>query len=175
MLKKTIKFLDHAGNQKEQEFYFNLTRAEALEINLIDGLETVSKSTDPRTIIPVFKHIIGYAVGKRTRDDKFVKSPEIAADFLASDAYSELFLDLLDGDNSENKVAAFITALVPQGVEPDRRAQPQDHKKAETPDFQRADLTLSENAETLFAPAPHETGQGFNDVVEPPKSNQNSW
>lgn len=118
MIKKTITYkkvvFDAAGEAttvtRTEDFYFNLNRAEALEINLMEDLEKLSESTNPRAIIPVFKRIIHYAYGVKTSTGKFTKDPEETTDFLASDAYAELFLELLG--EGEKGVAAFIDKVL---------------------------------------------------------------
>ena len=34
MLKKTIKYTDYDGNEREEDFYFNLSKAEVTEMEL---------------------------------------------------------------------------------------------------------------------------------------------
>lgn len=118
MLKKTITYKEFDENATEpttDDFWFNLTKAEVLEINLMDDLIAVGKSKDPKRIIPTFKRIIRYAVGQRI-GQQFVKSEEFANAFIASDAYSELFVEILGGDDAEAKMAAFVHAVVPADV-----------------------------------------------------------
>lgn len=114
MLKKNITFTDLDSNVTRTEtFHFNLTKAEAIELNLIEDLESVSKSVDPKAIIPVFKRIVRYSYGVRSREGKFMKEIDgesVANGFLASDAYSELFLDLLK--DGEQGVVNFINGVL---------------------------------------------------------------
>lgn len=114
MLKKNITFTDLDSNVTRTEtFHFNLTKAEAIELNLIEDLESVSKSVDPKAIIPVFKRIVRYSYGIRSREGKFMKEVDgesVANGFLASDAYSELFLDLLK--DGEQGVVTFINGVL---------------------------------------------------------------
>lgn len=122
MLKKTITSTDLFTNTTTTaDYYFNLTKAEAVEINLIEDLEDVSKSTDPKAIIPVFKNIINYSYGIKTRDGKFTKDKDLTTGFLASDAYSELFLELLQ--DGEQGIVNFINAILGFNVDELRNAE----------------------------------------------------
>lgn len=118
MIKKTINYVDFNGNEKTEDFYFNLTEAEITEMELstkgglTDHLTTLVESKDGAMIIKTFKDIIAKAYGKRTDDGKFRKSEEISADFLDSAAYSVLFMELV---TVENKSAEFIQGVVPAG------------------------------------------------------------
>lgn len=116
MLKKEITykkfFGPEAGKDITEEFFFNLTEFEVVEINLMEDLISVGKSSNPRRIIPTFKRIIKASVGQRI-DDEFVKSEEFTEAFLASEAYSNLFIEILGSGDSEAKMAAFIKGLIP--------------------------------------------------------------
>ena len=113
MLKKTIKYTDPMNDKEyEQEFYFNLTAAEVAEIHLMDEITAVSTSTDSRRIIPTFKKIIKAAIGERV-GNQFEKSDSYANWFIASNAYSELFLEIFNSSTPEADVVSFIKAMLP--------------------------------------------------------------
>lgn len=116
MLKKQITYKKFFGEDNDkpvtEDFYFNLTEFEVVEINLMEDLVAVGKSSNPRRIIPTFKRIIKAAVGQKI-DDRFVKSEEFTEAFLASEAYSNLFIEILGSGDSEAKMAAFVKGLIP--------------------------------------------------------------
>lgn len=119
MIKKTITYSDLEGNAITEDFYFNLTTAEIAEMELSEkgGLEVyirrIVAESDNREIIRLFKEIIQTAIGKRSEDGKrLIKNEDIRADFFFSEAWSVLFLELLDAENA----AEFIKGIVPQGV-----------------------------------------------------------
>ena len=64
MLKETIAYVDYNGNERTEDFYFNLTQAEVMEMELsiAGGLaEMINKiiaAQDTPTIIKVFKEMI---------------------------------------------------------------------------------------------------------------------
>lgn len=118
MLVKTIKYVNPFNNEEEeQSFYFHLTKMEIIEINLLDDLQAVAASTDPKRIIPTLKRIVKAAVGQKI-GEKFVKSEEFSDAFVASDAYSEMFMAMLGADDAAEQMAAFVKGLIPVGLEP---------------------------------------------------------
>lgn len=117
MLKKTIKYVDYDGNERVEDFYFNLSKAEVaeMEMSTTGGLSNLLKrivdEKDSKRIIEMFKEIILKAYGEKSADGKrFIKSEEIRNAFLQTEAYSELFMEL--ATNSE-VAAAFINGITP--------------------------------------------------------------
>lgn len=128
MLKKRIKFKDLDGNEIVDDFYFNLTKAEIAEMELEfatfkDGetkggfgemLQKVVEAGSGKVIIETFKDILRRSYGVRSEDGRrFMKSPVYFEEFLETDAYSELFMQLV---TDANAAAAFIRGLVPQDI-----------------------------------------------------------
>ena len=117
MLKKTITYTDFNGEKASEDFYFNLSKAEIAEMELSHRggfssyLQEIIEAEDGAEIISTFKRILTMSVGQRSEDGRrFIKNEEITNDFLQSEAYSELFMELVtDG----NKAAEFIQAIVP--------------------------------------------------------------
>lgn len=117
MLKKTITYIDYNGNERTEDFYFNLTKAEIMEMHLSTngGLDAMIKrivdSQDAPSIIRIFKDIILKAYGEKTDDGKrFMKSKEIADAFSQTEAYSQLFMELATDADAASK---FIKGIVP--------------------------------------------------------------
>lgn len=117
MLKKTVKYTDFNGDPQVEDFYFNLTKAELveLEVSVEDGLSSLIKkiaaSTDGNVIMSTFKDIIARSYGVRSTDGKsFIKTPEATLNFMGSAAYSEMFMDMV-GD--ADKMSEFIRGIVP--------------------------------------------------------------
>lgn len=126
MLKKTIKYTDFDGNEREETFYFNMTKAECMEMELSTngGLEkmirSVIESRDSKTIVEIFKDLILKAYGEKSPDGKhFYKSPEISAKFASTEAYSELFMELSSDADAASK---FFNGIIPQVPEDAKRA-----------------------------------------------------
>lgn len=121
MFKKTIKYTDFDGNERKEDFYFNLTKAELLEMQLsIEGglqghLERIIKTQSQPELIKMFKDIIMRAYGEKSPDGKrFMKSDEIRQNFECTEAYSELFMELATNSDA---AAEFINALLPNDMQ----------------------------------------------------------
>lgn len=118
MIKKTITFEDLDGKQVDEEWWFNLNKGDLVELSvgndLADQIRTIANasdtgSVDAKSIIPAFKGIISMSVGKRV-NNRFMRSPEITAEFMGSEAYSELVFELL---SDASKAAEFVNGLMP--------------------------------------------------------------
>ena len=117
MLKKTIAYTDYEGNERKEDFYFNLTKAEILEMELsttggLDKLvDKIVKERDGKKIVEIFKEIILKSYGEKSLDGKrFIKNQELTEAFMQTEAYSELFVEL--ATNAE-VAAEFINGIVP--------------------------------------------------------------
>lgn len=121
MLKKTITYTDYDGNERTEDFYFNLNDAELTEMELSTSggltamIHRIVAAQDTPTIIKVFKDLVLKSYGEKTLDGKrFVKiAPDghrLADDFAATEAYSILFMEL--AINAE-KGAAFVNGVIP--------------------------------------------------------------
>lgn len=118
MLTKSITYTDYDGVERTENFMFNLTKAELAELNLTTegGLQAViQKIIDSRDIPELtkwFKKIVTMSYGEKSPDGRrFVKSPELTEEFLQTEAYSELFVELI---TDENAAAAFINGIIPK-------------------------------------------------------------
>jgi hypothetical protein len=117
MLKKTITYTDFDGNERTEDFYFNLTQAEVVEIeHSVNGglsltLQKITKNQDATKIVKLFKDIILKAYGEKSDDGRrFMKSKEITDNFIQTEAYSELYMELATDDE---KAAEFINGILP--------------------------------------------------------------
>ena len=121
MLKKTITYTDYDGNQRTEDFYFNLSKAELteMEMSYSGGLDKIIKNIiaaqDNKQIIAIFKDLILKAYGEKSPDGKhFVKSKEISTAFSQTEAYSELFMELA---TKSDAAAAFVNGITPTFVD----------------------------------------------------------
>lgn len=120
MLKKTISYVDYNGVTREEDFYFNLTKAEVMEMEMstTGGLaETIQKivaAKDAPAIIKIFKDLVLKAYGEKSPDGKrFIKSEEISTAFSQTEAYSQLFMELA---TNADEAAKFINGIVPKDM-----------------------------------------------------------
>ena len=124
MLKKTIKYEDYNGVERNEDFYFNLTKAELyqMELGFDGGLEEyimkIIKAQDVKTIINLFKKIILQSYGEKSDDGKrFIKINDegvnLANRFAQTEAFSQLYMELATDDNA---AAEFIKGIIPKGI-----------------------------------------------------------
>ena len=117
MLKKTITYTDYNGSERTEDFYFNLTKAEIMEMEmgttggLAEMITRIVAAQDQPAIIKIFKDMILKAYGEKSADGKrFVKSDEIAAGFAQTEAYSIMFMELA---TDADAAAKFVNGIVP--------------------------------------------------------------
>ena len=117
MLKKTIKYTNYNGVELTEDFYFNLTTAEIMEMELgtsgglAEMINRIVAAQDAPAIITVFKDLILKAYGEKSADGKyFRKSREISEAFAQTEAYSILFMELA---TDADAAAKFINGIVP--------------------------------------------------------------
>ena len=116
MYKKTITYLDYNGEEIKEDFYFNLTKAEILEMQLekegglAEKIQTIVDSKNVPELIKIFKELILRSYGKKSDDGKrFIKSPELSREFTQTEAYSELFMELATDSDA---ASAFINGII---------------------------------------------------------------
>lgn len=119
MLKKTITYQDYDGNIRKEDFYFNLTKAECMELEmsqtggLSQSIERIVAAQDGKSIIETIKGIILKAYGEKGPDGrKFIKNDKVRDDFVQTEAYSQLFMELA---TDASAAAAFVDGIVPKG------------------------------------------------------------
>lgn len=116
MLKETITFTDYNGVEKTKDFYFNLSKAEIMkmEMSTRGGLaETISQivaAQDTPAIIKIFEDLIRQSYGVKTPDGAFVKRAADLEEFVSTAAYSELFMKLATDAEAATK---FVNGIVP--------------------------------------------------------------
>ena len=120
MLKKTIKYTDYNGVERNEDFLFNLSKAEIMEMEmgttggLAEMITNIVNTKNAPEIIRVFKEVILKAYGEKSADgNRFIKSKELSDGFAQTEAYSELFMELaLNADAA----AKFINGIVPNDM-----------------------------------------------------------
>lgn len=118
MLKKSIKYTDYNGNERTEDFYFNLSKAELAEMELstqgglAEMINRIVAAQDAPSIIKIFKDLILKSYGEKSIDGKrFIKSAELSDSFAQTEAYSELFMELA---TDSKKAADFINGVMPK-------------------------------------------------------------
>ena len=117
MLKKTITYIDYNGTERKEDFYFNLSKAEIMEMEMgttggmVEMINRIVAAQDAPAIIDVFKKMILKAYGEKSADGKrFIKSKEISEAFSQTEAYSQLFMELATDADAASK---FVNGIVP--------------------------------------------------------------
>ena len=117
MLKKTITYKDFNGETVSEDFFFHLTQAELVELEvshkdgLMGALQRIMDTNDTDSLVKEFKNIILNAYGKKSADGRrFTKTQELRDEFKSSLAYSALFMELI----TDTDVAiVFINGIIP--------------------------------------------------------------
>lgn len=117
MYKKVIKYTDYNGVDREETFYFNLNKAELVkwEGSTSGGMKAlydqIVQTEDKEALIGLFETIIQRSYGEKSVDGKrFMKSPEILANFISTEAYSNLFMELASDDKAATD---FMNGIMP--------------------------------------------------------------
>lgn len=116
MLKKSIKYKNLFTDEEiTKDFYFNLSKAEIAEMELSRKgglkahLEAIVEAEDGKAIMQEMREIILKAYGKRS-GESFIKNDEVREEFSSSEAYSELFMELV---TDAAAAGAFVRGIVP--------------------------------------------------------------
>lgn len=120
MLKKSITYTDYNNVERSEDFYFNLSKAELMEMEMSTAggfAETITKivaAQDQPAIIKLFKELILKAYGEKSPDGKrFMKSEELSTAFSQTEAYSILFMEL---STDSDKAAEFVNGIIPSDL-----------------------------------------------------------
>lgn len=120
MIKKTINFTDYNGVERSEDFYFNLTKAEMLQMEmsmnggLTANLQRIIQTQDTAQIVAIFKDIIAKSYGEKSNDGRrFIKNQEVLDNFVETEAYSILYMELA---TDADKASEFINGLIPANV-----------------------------------------------------------
>ena len=120
MLTRTITYEDFNGNTQTEKFYFNITKTEALDLEL--GAEggyaaMAQKMIDDRDgagILEAVRGIILGAYGQKSEDGKrFIKTQQMRDEFAESAAFDALFTELATSDVAS---AEFMSGVLPKDL-----------------------------------------------------------
>jgi len=118
MLKKTIEYVDYNGQERKEDFYFNLNEFEITELEVsekqgfVNTINEIVQSQDQKEIMRLFKEFVLRAYGIKSEDGKrFIKSEEISRNFSQTDAFNVLFLELL---STTDTMTAFVNGIIPK-------------------------------------------------------------
>lgn len=131
MFTKQITYTNFDGQEVTENLYFHLTKTEMmkLETSVVGGLSnkvfrlmgiTKDKAKDANTknlqeknvpeMVNVFETLILSGYGIKTDTGSFIKNEQIKEEFKCSEAYSTLFIELME---NPEECANFFKALIP--------------------------------------------------------------
>ena len=120
MIKKTITSIDFDGKERTEDFYFHLTEQELTEWEFsIDGgmsgvLTRLMQTEDKKTIVRLIKEIIMKSYGVKTPDGRgFVKNEKVLSDFMSTQAFSDLYMELALDDKAASE---FVNGVLPASL-----------------------------------------------------------
>lgn len=107
MYVKPITYTDYDGVQHTEKFYFNISKAELIEMDasetggLTKRLQEIVDANETADIFKRVKSIILKAYGRKSPDGKrFIKSLEMSQEFEQTEAYSELIMEFMQNPKS---------------------------------------------------------------------------
>ena len=102
MLKKTVKYVDYNGVEREEDFYFHLSEA----------IHKIISAKDNAAIIKMFKEIVLKSYGVKSADGRqFIKNDKVRDEFVQCPAYSKIFMEL---GRDADAAAKFVEAVIPK-------------------------------------------------------------
>lgn len=120
MFKKLIKYTDYNGNEREENFYFGLNKAEIMdmEFSVAGGMREMIQLIVARQDIPKimesFRQLIRMSYGEKSPDGRqFIKNEKLTDAFVQTEAYVNLYMELI-GD--AKKASDFINGILPADV-----------------------------------------------------------
>lgn len=127
MIKKTITYVDYNGNQRTEDFYFNLNKAELMRMELgvkggmTEMMNRMIAAQDAPAMMEVFEDLVRKSYGVKTPDGRgFDKDPKHFEAFKSTEAYSELFVELITNPDA---CAEFFNGVVPANLVEQMKAE----------------------------------------------------
>lgn len=120
MISKKIKYTDYNDKTVEETFHFHLNKAELTKMNftesgesLVDLISEISEdNAGTRRVLDILEQIIRASVGVKSEDgSRFIKNDDIRSKLFDTEAYSELFSELLQ---NPERTAKFIQGILPK-------------------------------------------------------------
>lgn len=120
MYKYTATYTDYDGVERTEDFLFNLSEAEIVEMEYgVTGgmqrmLEQIVAAKDTKRIMDVFKDLIKRAYGVKSPDGRrFEKDEKLSKEFTETPVYSDMFMKFA---RDAEAAAEFVNKIIPQSV-----------------------------------------------------------
>ena len=121
MYTRTVTYTDWNGMERTEEFRFNLTKAELMEMQyeqeggMREYLQKIIDSKNQKEIMRLFKDLVLKAYGEKSDDGRlFVKNDQIRERFASTPVYSEIFMEL---STDANKASEFVNGIMPADID----------------------------------------------------------
>lgn len=128
MLKKHVVYTDYNGNERKEDYYFNLNKAELMEMEmstsggLAEMIQQIVASQDAPSIIKVFKDLVLKSYGQKSLDGKrFIKNDQLREEFEQTEAYSMIFMELA---TDADAAAKFVNGIMPADLADQQKSLP---------------------------------------------------
>lgn len=116
MFKHEIEYTDFNGTERKEDFYFHLSVVEVTRLQAEIGkdiqeyIKEITANQDLKVLLAFLEKMILSSYGRKTSDGKsFYKSQAIREEFEYSQAYAELFEQLLTNQELTRKFATGVT------------------------------------------------------------------
>lgn len=133
MYVKKIKYTNYNGEERERKYYFNLSKAELIEAELKQKggyqvyIDRIIETRDYNELITLFKELIHNSYGVKSDDgETFIKNEKVFQEFAQSEAYSELYMELISNTNA---AIEFVNGIMPQALVEEAKKDPEYQKK----------------------------------------------
>lgn len=121
MICKKITYKDFNGQERTEDFYFHMSKADVIKWMSTNGNYTLDKvlgklikTENVKDMINEVDYLILHSYGEPSLDGKrFVRSEELSKEFSESEAYSVLFMELV---SDAKKAAAFFNGILPDDL-----------------------------------------------------------
>lgn len=116
MFKKTVTYIDYDGEERTEDFFFNLTDAEItkFQLSVPGGVEKMIRdivaAKDHPKIVEMFDKLVLMSYGVKSPDGRrFIKNDAVREEFTQTEAYSAIFMEF--ATNAE-AAAAFVNGII---------------------------------------------------------------
>lgn len=142
MLRKKITYNDFNGTEVTDECCFHMSSADLLKTEIrstsAGGFKNIIQrmvdAKDYKAMVDLLDELILRSYGRISEDGKrFMrgKDYEYAREFMETEAYTKLMLELLSGD--EAKITEFVEGILPQDILEEVRKEMNENNSAPTP------------------------------------------
>ena len=141
MIKKHIKYHDYEENEREDDFYFHLTKVELEKINaeFVGGIqsatERATKNNDAGAMLAIIDKVISRSYGMQTPEGGFVKrnasGMPLYESFVNTEAYDNLLTELISGGDRvlTDFLMGCLTASAREELKAERARRDEEAKK----------------------------------------------